>query len=75
MLVTAIIAAAIAAAPAQPVRGSNAEADYIRTVAANGTITLRGQDKLTGKMFRYTVYKDGKVSGWVGSDHVRFQLR
>ena len=48
------------------------EADYVRTVTPDGTVTLQGRDQ-SGTPFRYTV-KDGVVRGWVGNRPVKFPL-
>ena len=48
------------------------EADFVRIVAPDGTVTLHGQDN-DGTPFRYTV-KDGVVRGWVGNRPVKFPL-
>ena len=48
-------------------------ADYYRTVGSDGTVTLTGQDKRSGKMFRYIV-RDGFVRGQVGNQPVSFRL-
>ena len=77
MLVTALIAAAVAAAPAapsQPIVSKDGNAVYTRNVAPDGTVTLRGQDQVNGKMFRYTIYKNRRVAGWLGDERVRFLL-
>jgi len=77
MLFTALFSSALALSPAaaSPVsseRVHTVDADFVRTVAPDGTVTLHGQDN-DGTPFRYTV-KDGVVRGWVGNRPVKFPL-
>ena len=78
MIITALLSSALALTPAPAtsisrVRVHDVEASYVRSVAADGTLTLSGQDNRTGKAFRLTV-RDGFVRGWIGNRHVQFPL-
>jgi hypothetical protein len=76
--IIALLSSALALTPAPTAsisreRVHSVEADYFKTVAADGTMTLTGQDNHTGKMFRYIV-RNGFVRGWVGNQPVTFRL-
>jgi hypothetical protein len=77
MLITALFSSALmfspaAAPPVSRQQVHSVEADYVRTVTPDGTVTLQGQDR-SGTLFHYTV-KDGVVRGWVGNRSVHFPL-
>lgn len=77
-LIIALASSSIALSPAPAttvahVRAPEVEADYVRTVAPDGTVILKGQDSLTGRRFRFTI-KNGVVRGWVGNEPVQFPL-
>lgn len=76
MIITALLSSALVLSPApaasvSSVRVHDVEASYVRSIAADGTVTLSGQDNRTGKVFRLTV-RDGFVRGWIGNRHVEF---
>ena len=77
MFIAMLAAAAATAAAPEPVRQvrvTDAAASYVRSEAADGTVTFRGQDQDTGQMFRLTVAKDGFVRGWFGTQAIKFRL-
>ena len=78
MIIAALLSSAIVLTPAPTasasvVRVHDVEADYVRKVAADGTIILSGRENRGGQPFRYTI-KDGIVRGWVGTRWVKFPL-
>jgi hypothetical protein len=76
MLITALISGVLAAAPTplvQTVQVHTVQADFVRKVGADGSLTLSGRDNRDGTPFRFTV-RDGVVSGWVGDRPVKFPL-
>ena len=77
-LIIALVSSSIALSPAPApsiahVSAPEVEADYVRTVAPDGTVVLKGQDSLTGRRFQFTI-KNGVVRGWVGNEPVQFPL-
>ncbi len=78
MIIAALLSSALVLTPAptasaSAVRVHGAEADFVRTVAADGTVILSGRENRGGQPFRFTV-RDGVVRGWVGNRWVKFPL-
>ena len=78
MFATAFLALMLAASPGASihdhrVQARDVDANYVRVVAADGTVTLAGHDKRTNRPFQFKV-KEGRVRGWVGSEYIAFPV-
>ena len=82
MFTTAILSIALGFAadgtdPVQPAQRASAEdvaAKFEKSINEDGTVELRGFDRVTGKPFRFTIRKDGDVRGRVGERVVSFRV-